>query len=1158
MESIKVKNECELLSLQPLDDTSPRQLSMPPTAVSLGEGEVTMQETEQDPLMLYRVCNSVDNSSPPLQQPLSSQETLTYATLNPGDNFILQPQVSEASMISERTSGVEQNGDCENNNTLVVVREVVDGDTMAYIYIQGEADASENQHDIDSEQAHTITLNSVDGSTLHTLPASYTQHLEHTYGDLVLVNGSSGAVTDNEGADGTSNFVENIQPDEITQEKILLLSVQNIKLEDQNNTSEILSLPSSPRLSKAESEGQVSGDVLESVISTGRNIKESVNQNDKLLKDTIEERIATRDSLLPAKVHRPQSYVCSVCQMTFKSSFKFNAHQAVHKGHNIWHCDICKFKCDTFADLKQHKNFLHKDARPFKCHLCEMKFSKRIILDNHVRSVHNKERPHSCSFCGKGFYRPHDLKMHLNLHLGIKSNVCHICGRVFTHPSNLIRHQRLHSGIKPYVCPTCGKRFSQLILLFRHRTTHQPETGVCPMCPSTFRSAAGLKKHYKVEHKKSLTLQEATRVIRGHGGVIGRRYYCQICGDSFLIRADLKKHEKKEHGNSTLAVCSSCNQTFAAEDLKSHICFGAEESEKGNITHDTPLKQEPYAPEIKVIMKSNLKSYDKNKQDRKINCSSCHNYLDADDLQYHVCNNSEYSKHSTPYHRDKEDEYLVMHITAEGMSCVMKKKEDSSLDKVLQINAPVEENLIDSNVLRPTLPEDSLMINVQEHLSFNQPPENSPMAVAPINDDGNTLITHINHSSSGLHDSKIKCNPESHCLQTMEVESRSHQDAVNLDSQVSSPDFERKSSVSPFIDLNSTHSGIKIEKKSGLRSIIMKNSQDSSFEVKQLKMENYSCEPSLNCLVCGKSFQKQWNYQQHIATHNPALHRYKCEICGLTFAYRSTYTSHMKKHSSVTNVYTCSICKKTYKSAMSLNVHHRRDHLQIRPYSCTLCKKEFFSKSDFKYHMRLHNKEQPYICYACGREFSHVSHLHRHERTHTGDRPHKCTYCPKEFIQLVSLKIHLKKHIKDAGETLLAGNESNHPEDIKDISLRLPHSVKVENSMTTDRFCDASKPGISTVTTITRNKIKEALHDTFIEPDCMDTAIKLESTDAKVPLVGEGFPVEGFPTGTVILTSGNLDVPGGSHQYGSDTGSAVTEIEECIAVPAYLLKKIQG
>lgn len=903
----------QLLSLQPLGHPATGHIT--PFHVSLGEETmVTLQETDGDPLLLSPVqgIRTVRQASSHHHH-IPSDATLTYAALDAGGNIVLQPLKTEphshVPQTDITTDGSKTGDNCnadEMGSTqrsssgpqLVVVGKTGTGDAMTYIYIQGEADTTKDGGQMEGRDAHTITLNSADGSTLHTLPAAYTQHLEHTYGDLVLVgNGNDGNGDIGDGGTVSTTIGEVTAASDGSQEdeQVLLLSVGPLKLDDESGRP-TLSMPSSTQESTEPPETQLSSVTVGEVITGGRGRREGSRREDKFPEDeasTIEARLATRDSLLPPRRNRrcgdPGKLTCPVCHTQFKSGRQYHGHLHIHRGQGVWHCDMCEYTCDSAVELRVHKSEMHQDARPFKCPNCHLSFPKSLMLEDHVRSVHNKERPFTCSICTKGFYRPHDLKMHLNVHLKIKSNVCHVCGRQFSHPSNLIRHQRLHTGIKPYVCATCGKRFTQVTLLHKHRTTHQPGAGVCPLCPSTFRSVAGLRKHSKLEHKKLMTLQEAARIIRGQRGAAGRSYYCRVCGAQFSVKSELKIHEHQEHGKSTEHHCASCNKVYSTAEVKTHTCLTAEEEEKRSRLYSPQHVITAETTVTAITSTTTMRSPDENTR----------------------------SQEEAVEEEEEEEECLVMYITPEGesVSYVMKKGSKASRDEILQVDAPRTDQLNEDSLPHPTLSEETIMINVQDRPILTHHQNDQTIVLAPQVDEATLAAQNREIPSTNFSD-LVENNPDSPLpVHSIKLEPQASDDLPSDSIDTSQiPD----KSLLPLVSLNVPPSP-KTEKKSGLHPVsLRRNTKDlavknenyeSGIESKPEVTKTHTSAP-LVCKDCGKTFQKQWNFQQHIATHDASLHRYKCGMCSLTFAYRSTLNKHMEKHRPTQEIHECKQCSK--------------------------------------------------------------------------------------------------------------------------------------------------------------------------------------------------------------------------------------------------------
>ncbi|KAG0726357.1 Zinc finger protein 582 [Chionoecetes opilio] len=958
---------------------SPGALTHP--HLTLGGGEVvTLQEGGPGESLL--LC-------PVEEEGAGGEGAIAYATLEGGEEFVVQA----GGVVGP---GWKAGG---GEGQLVVVGEAGEVEPITYIYIKGEGEG-----DKDGVEGHTITLNAADGSALHTLPASYTSH---PYGDLVLVGAP--AAQEDQGLGAITAAGETVDGGE----RVLLLSVGHLKVEEEGspappsqpdpaqegNTSvaSVKVLPGRHQQQQQQQQQQVEEEEEEEEEEEGKDQVEVVEEEEGGDGgSTFEARLATRDSLLPPRRVRrsapPGNLSCPACEAAFKSSRQYHSHLQSHRGPSAWHCPACSHPCDSPSALRTHRATVHRAARPYACPTCPLAFPKSLVLEDHIRSVHNKERPFPCSLCPKAFYRPYDLKMHLNLHLGIKTKVCDVCGRQFSHSSNLIRHQCLHTGVKPYVCNTCGKRFKQVTLLHKHHMVHQE--GSCPLCPAPvpIPTPTALCRHYRLDHKKTITLKEASRVLRGQRGPALRCFYCRVCGAQFSVKAKLTAHEEEAHPGDGHHHCVSCKGVFPMSEVKTHACLSPDEHRKVNtLLH---LRARPASAKATTAT-ATAPEPELAAQDTPTTT------LVLPDEPLALGDGEE-----------EEEEYLVMYITPEGesLSYVMKKGNRPWQEQVLQVDAP--RDTLGAEDLLPR-PEDTIMINVhhQDHdntllLAPPDPPPPPPASPDPLQDTIPPLPLHsIKLEPQGCEDDTLEslAAPDKPLLPLAtpktEVETHTSLKAVAIKAEKT---YEEEEAVTENKTEATTTAAPAAKKQGGDRQTGAKKGH-------------------LVCVDCGKTFSKQWNFQQHLATHNASLHRYKCDQCGLTFAYRSTLNKHMDHHNPEPQIHQCQQCPKTYKCLASLKQHHKRDHERRRPYACELCHKDFFSKSDYKYHMRAAN----------GTGTGHCGQSSQAVRRHTSMPPTN-TITPDTFHATTNLTLKLAMATeatdtldeatllpKDAGEDLL-------------------------------------------------------------------------------------------------------------------------------------------
>ena len=80
--------------------------------------------------------------------------------------------------------------------------------------------------------------------------------------------------------------------------------------------------------------------------------------------------------------------------------------------------------------------------------------------------------PNKCNDCDYASCRADDLKTHLKMHIGEKSNNCSQCKFASSHECNLRKPLRTHSGEKSNKCNQCDFASSYAHVLRRHLKMH--------------------------------------------------------------------------------------------------------------------------------------------------------------------------------------------------------------------------------------------------------------------------------------------------------------------------------------------------------------------------------------------------------------------------------------------------------------------------------------------------------------------------------------------------------------------------------------------------------------------------------------------------------------------------------------------------------------
>lgn len=137
-------------------------------------------------------------------------------------------------------------------------------------------------------------------------------------------------------------------------------------------------------------------------------------------------------------------YNCHICGKTFVHKNSFKIHMKLHEtGPQRNECDICN---KMFADVAKHKDRAHNvnGLVYVDCPECQKK-CKSTNLKRHIELNH-KFTLVKCTICEKEFKNKDRLRMHMDIHLGIRYP-CHFCLETYGNSSNRLKHmQRKHAA----------------------------------------------------------------------------------------------------------------------------------------------------------------------------------------------------------------------------------------------------------------------------------------------------------------------------------------------------------------------------------------------------------------------------------------------------------------------------------------------------------------------------------------------------------------------------------------------------------------------------------------------------------------------------------------------------------------------------------------
>ena len=241
------------------------------------------------------------------------------------------------------------------------------------------------------------------------------------------------------------------------------------------------------------------------------------------------------------------------------------------------------------------------------------------------------------------------------------------------------------------------------------------------------------------------------------------------------------------------------------------------------------------------------------------------------------------------------------------------------------------------------------------------------------------------------------------------------------------------------------------------KSIVIHNSDPRNDEVKKsqnlsIVIHNTKKRPRnvhvCVCMVCGREFRDNYNYQRHLKTHTNEK-TYECEVCTKQFTEMQKLQYHWFTHTAE-KIWQCGVCQQHYMSRASLRKHCSTMHTDIPNVEDLIVKNEFNSaamtckecfevingfpaliqhynsqhpelketehvdfngdplelKSKLERFMVTNKKEKLFQCDLCLKTFADKKNVEPHLYSHTGERLFGCDLCSYSVDTMMKLKYH--------------------------------------------------------------------------------------------------------------------------------------------------------
>lgn len=285
----------------------------------------------------------------------------------------------------------------------------------------------------------------------------------------------------------------------------------------------------------------------------------------------------TEDSPDPTAAETPKSYVCTVCQSSFKFVIELNRHLyyfslkwylknsysplGYHLGglrSLMCHVKNCGMVLQTTTELEKHMR--EHMAQPYECTKCGAAFScyDTDACKHESNCIRNKPYKCASSSCSKTFFSKRTYSRHYNsIHAGIGSYECLVSNSdgTFTDSKELGQHSEYHSTENQYQCDKCEKSFKTERCLNYHLNTHR-QTAIV-------REGAGSSSAFKQvtgpeNQEPHVENSEEEKLIQSdHHNQPSLKIKCEQpgCSKEYMHKRDLKRHFFNSHVCRSLLEC---------------------------------------------------------------------------------------------------------------------------------------------------------------------------------------------------------------------------------------------------------------------------------------------------------------------------------------------------------------------------------------------------------------------------------------------------------------------------------------------------------------------------------------------------------------------------------------------------------------------------
>ncbi|XP_073538797.1 uncharacterized protein [Phyllobates terribilis] len=569
-------------------------------------------------------------------------------------------------------------------------------------------------------------------------------------------------------------------------------------------------------------------------------------------------------------------YSCGMCKFSSCNLVAMRRHMRKHSDRHK--CKLCEKTFASSTELRLHTN-VHMGIKPHKCSECDMAYRTAADLQRHTRSVHDLEKPFQCCYCDYASVEATRMKIHIRSHTGERPFTCTLCSFASTDAFKLKRHIRTHTGEKPYLCNFCQATFTQRnsmkMHILRKHTENVPKER-CPICNASLFGKNDVQVHIRKQHSYLETPIK-----------------CRFCPETFHERYIFRQHQQS-HRNKRQG-----NRAGKARDRKGNASMDERDAEAGAKENCLTWKILPGSEETQMFV-----SLDGNEQPRTVT-----------------------ELHSIPM--QAEDGSIVQALVVQSTE---------QLDAA-ELHAQVYELQDLGDVLQPLMEQHSA---------------SGSIVIAVDGTLDQSILTEHEQAENQNTDSQGTAG-----LPIAPPTKRRRLQFINPEDQIEVKLHRCKDCDKSFFTGLELAKHKKSHKTENLFKCPFCDHETAEAEDLVIHIEIHNDYRPFHCDQCNYATTDAFKLTRHKRTHT-GERPFSCSVCQITFTQKSTMEMHvLRKHTKELPKLHCPLCDTVLTGKVGLKIHIRKQHSQTAyALKCRFCPATFHERFVLRQHQKVHQKEK--------------------------------------------------------------------------------------------------------------------------------------------------------------------------------------------------------